>query len=72
MKEFWVKFTDKNRFIDSIRGHHLWEISDPRFTVTQRHNGIPLTITKHYHYRVDITEEEYLFLKLQFDLKEEL
>ena len=70
MKEFWVKFSDKSRFIEAVREHHLSEISEPRHEITHRHNGIPLKITKYYHYRVDVTDEEYMFLKLQFDLKE--
>lgn len=64
--------SDKNRFIESVRGHYLSEISEPRYLITERRDGIPSMISKHYHYRVDITEEEYLFLKLQFDLREAL
>ena len=72
MKEFWVKMSDKNRFIESIRGHHITETREPYFDLIRGSNGITGAVVKYYHYRVDITDEEYLFLKLQFDLKDEV
>ena len=71
MKEFWVKFSDKNRFVESICGHHICEICEPFYSL-ERSDAYTMHVVKYYKYSVDITDEEYLFLKLQFDLKEEL
>ena len=72
MKTIWVELADKNRFIESICGHHITEICEPFFKLTTDPSSVAFEITKYYRYRVDITDEEYVFLKLQFDLKEEL
>ena len=72
MKEFWVKMSDKNRFVESMGSRHFWETREPYFDLIKGYNGITNTVVKYYHYRVDITDEEYLFLKLQFDLKDEV
>ena len=70
MKEFWVDFSIKERFIDAIRGHHITELCEPEYRMTFKSDG--MAVIKYYKYRVDITTEEYVFLKLMFDLKEEL
>ncbi len=70
MKEFWIKFSDKNRFIESVDGHYISEMCEPFFLLEM--SGQFNMVVKYYRYRVDITDEEYLFLKLQFDLKDEV
>lgn len=72
MKTFWVRQTDKTKFIEAVRDHHISELGDPFFQLIIGSNGITFNVTKYYHYRVDISEEEYVFLKLVFDLKETL
>jgi hypothetical protein len=71
MKTFWVSYIDKNRFIEALRDHHITELRDPYWALRQ-HSETHVEIVKYYQYRADITDEEYSFLKLMFDLKEEL
>jgi hypothetical protein len=69
VKEFLIKMIDKDRFIEFICEHHTFEC-EPFFRMSFEAAG--MVVIKYYKYRVDITEEEYLFLKLQFDLREKL
>lgn len=72
MKEFWVKMSDKNRFVESMGSRYFLETREPYFDLIKGSNGITASIVKYYRYSADLTDEEYLFLKLQFDLKEEV
>ncbi len=72
MKEFWVKATDKNRFVQTMRDYHFFEIGEPGFRLIRDCNDKLISVVRYFHYKAHITDEEYLFLKLQFDLEVEI
>jgi hypothetical protein len=66
MKTFWIEMKYKLPFLVYIRDSDCnipQETSEPYVKYDKR-------ILKYYKYVMDLSEDEYLFLKLMFDLKE--
>lgn len=67
MKTFWVEIEHHGKFLDYIGSTASRPIASgvsPPFIRERR-------MFKHYKYSLDITDEEYLYLKLTFDIKED-
>lgn len=66
MKTFWLEMRYKVAFLEYIRDNNCnipQETSEPHFKFENK-------ILKYYKYIMNTTEDEYLFLKLMFDLRE--